>query len=342
MSKNYTFILNSKEYKFKFNLKLFSKLGDTLSEKLINNGKYLIQSKVSNENFQTFLDFLNEKIKYPEINVDNYFDYLQLSEEFNNILSHYLSSQEFDNIRNISILKNAKTIEVIDKGIIEEYIAKHLDYYLEFFSSDMSQIPTTTLYNIFHHKNRILCNHERAYQFINDNNSKNIFILLKTLDASKISEESFNESFSKKNKHYGFSPEFSLSFISELKNQMKDVMMHQMHMMEQMKSFFDQEIGLFNKNYDSLAKKLDDTQNDIKNLSQKVESIENEVKVIRKDVDKIIEENQDSKINIENLSQKVEKIENEVKKIPLVIDHNYGIIQWNYQTTDKRMWRKCF
>ena len=59
----------------------------------------------------------------------------------------------------------------------------------------MSEIPCTTLYNIFQHKNRVLNNQERAYQFLKQifegtksgfHNEKSICILFETLDWLKV------------------------------------------------------------------------------------------------------------------------------------------------------------
>ena len=336
MSSDYAFLLNNKEYKVQFSLELFNKLGDAISEELVNKKKYFVQSKVSNESFQAFFDFLNEKSQYPEINMDNYYDYFQLSEEFNKNLSDYLSRQEFDSIKNISILKNASSSESADNSFTVKYIAEHLDFYLEFFSKEMSEIPINTLYNIFHHENRILNNHERAYQWIkgslsksgndNDNNfnenQTSLCVLLNTLDGTKISEQSFNESFSKRDENFGFAPQFSLSFISEIKKQMGDIMAQQMQMMNQMKSLFDQKIDSFHASFQSLAKKLDDTNDEVKKLTQSVANVERDVKTIagnderiKEDHNRIAEQNERTKSGIESLTEKVGKIESDIKQI---------------------------
>ena len=336
MDKNYVFILNGQEYTIQFSLKLFNKLGDAICRELINTEKYLVRSNVSNENFQVFLDFLNDKIQTPELTTNNYYDYFLLSEEFNKNLSDYLSKQEFNNIKNLSILKNAKTEEARDKSYFEEYIAEHLDYYLEFFSKEMSQIPLQTLYNVFQHKNRILNNHERAYKFIkeiltksdNDNNTnlnanhKNACILLQTLDATKISEDSFNESYSKKSDNFGFAPEFNLSFVSEIKIQMNALMKQQMQMMEKMNSLFDQKIVSFHESVQVLTKKIDETNDEVKKLSQKVGSIESKVDGILKNdgetkakIDEISTDNKNIKTDIESLSKKVGSIESKADGI---------------------------
>lgn len=176
----------------------------------------------------TFIDFLYEKTDYPQITDDNYYQYLLLSNEFNNILSGYLTRPEFDEIRIKSNLKNAISKENIDKSLCEEYIAQHLDYYLETYGNEMSNIPYTTLHNIFVHKKRVLNNHERANKFItkifkegcneNDGHKKLICTLYETLDGEKLDEKSFKELLDKKDEHFGFVPKFNTSFISSFNN----------------------------------------------------------------------------------------------------------------------------
>lgn len=82
---------------------------------------------------------------------------------------------------------------------------------------EMQHIPITSLYNIFYHKDRVLHNHEIAYNFItqNDNQNQSLFILLRSLEGQKLTKESLNDSFLQIEKHFGFAPKCDFSFIEK-------------------------------------------------------------------------------------------------------------------------------
>ena len=308
MSKNFIFVLNNQdEIETPFSVKLLGKLGDEISQKIFS-GKYYVQSQVSRESFQTFLDYLYDKKENPELTVDNYYEFQVLSEEFNGNLREYLSKEEFENIKSLSILKHSTTEDKGDVSSCEEYIATKLDYFLENYSKEMREMRTTTLYNIFKHEKRQLKNHERAYEFIKEvvkSGKESNCVLLKTLDGIEMSEKSIEEAFCNKEKNYGFLPEFNLSFISDIKSQMNTIMNQQIQMMNSINSMLNEKINSIQDNYLLLSQKIDESNNKI---------------------DKIITENEKTKNDIENLSQKVEKIiegnENTKEKITNLLSIN--------------------
>ena len=115
---------------------------------------------------------------------------------------------------------------------IEKDIAADLDFYLDQYKEQMSQVPETSLYNIFNHESRQLNNHNAAYQFIieninkNNENKRSFCILIATLDALKMSEKLIQESNLHQEEHFGFVPKSSDSLIcslnksiTEMKNQ---------------------------------------------------------------------------------------------------------------------------
>lgn len=54
MDTNFIFVLNNRdEIKIPFSIKLLSKLGEAISQKIFKE-KYYVQSKVSQESFETF------------------------------------------------------------------------------------------------------------------------------------------------------------------------------------------------------------------------------------------------------------------------------------------------
>ncbi|KAK8835970.1 hypothetical protein M9Y10_040167 [Tritrichomonas musculus] len=304
MSKDFIFVFNSQdEIKTPFSVKLLGKLGDEIGQKIFS-GKYYVQSEVSRESFQTFLDYLYDKKENPELTVDNYYEFQVLSEEFNGNLREYLSKKEFENIKSLSILKHSTTEVKGDVSSCEEYIAKNLDYFLENYSKEMREMRTTTLYNIFKHEKRQLKNHERAYEFIKEvvkSGKESNCVLLKTLEGIEMSEKSIEEAFCNIEKNYGFLPEFNLSFISDIKSQMNTIMNQQIQMMNSINSMLNEKINSIQGNYLLLSQKIDESNNKIENLSQKVE--------------KIIEGNGNTKEKIVNLSQKIEESSNETANL---------------------------
>ncbi|KAK8870903.1 hypothetical protein M9Y10_008815 [Tritrichomonas musculus] len=317
MSEEYILILNDQEIKFHFNSKWVPKLGESISDSLISSKKYFIKSKVSRANFDIFLDFLNEKIGYPSIDPNNYYDYYQLSKEFNDILENYLSKREFDEFCKISMLENAKTNENIDKQLCILYISENLDYYLQYQPNNLSKIPYQTLYNIFRHEKRILNNHENAYQFIkqilNESNAngdemkKSICVLIGTLDGNKLNEESLKESISMKEEHFGFVPKINSTIFNsfnDIVSNLKDQLLgQQIQIFNDIKVYFDSKIDSIQSNNQNVTKEITETKNLVTNLSERIQSIENNIQLI-------LNHNNDTQNKIQSIVRQIDDLKN--------------------------------
>lgn len=329
MNLSHAFVLNGTIIPFEFTLKFGNKIGDAISNELIKNNKYNVQSAVSKENFKIFLDFLNsEEVKYPEVNLENYYDFYLLSKEFNNILFHHLSKSEYDEICTISMLNAAIRKDINNKIYCKEYIAKNLDNYLAFYEEKMSEIPITTLYGIFNHEERILNNQERAYQFIKKNQSKNIndknsfCILYETIDAIKINVESFNECFSQKDEHIKFLPKLRFSVNDSINKNFSDFKNQIENKFEQtFNDFFQQQKQMMNEII-TLSKQTKEAFQDIKSMTENIESIQNDIKQMNENNDKtqlkfqqISDENSQIKDEIKNLSNSIKNVDNEITQI---------------------------
>ena len=333
MSEEYILILNDQEIKFHFNSKWVPKLGESISDSLISSKKYFIKSKVSRANFDIFLDFLNEKIGYPSIDANNYYDYYQLSKEFNDILENYLSKPEFDEFCKISMLENAKTNENIDKQLCILYISENLDYYLQYQPNNLSKIPYQTLYNIFRHEKRILNNQENAYQFIkqilNESNAngdemkKSICVLIGTLDGNKLNEESLKESISMKEEHFGFVPKINSTIFNsfnDIVSNLKDQLLgQQIQIFNDIKVYFDSKIDSIQSNNQNVTKEITETKNLVTNLSERIQSIENNIQLIlnhnndtQNKIQSIVSQIDDLK---NNQNQTLQKCENNIQQI---------------------------
>lgn len=347
MGEEYILILNDQEIPIQFNSKLVLKLGENISDTLISSKKYFVKSKVKRNNFDIFLDFLNSKIENPSIDSNNYYDYFQLSKEFNNILSDYLSKPEFDEICKISMLNNAIINENSDKQLCESYISENLDYYIQYHKNNLSKIPYTTLYNIFQHKKRVLNNHENAYQFIkhvlNESNSnngvekKNICVLLGTLEGNKLNEESLKESISKKEEHFGFVPKIESTIfnsfnniVSDLKIQLEnkykqtvnDLMEKQIQLFNDFKVYFDSKFDSIKTNNENFTKEIKETKNLVTNLSEKIQNIENNIK-------QMSNKNDDAQNKIQNIISQVDDLKNNQNQILQKCDNNNSLLIQN-------------
>ena len=214
--KKFTFILKNTEFQRQLNFNHLTQMADNVRDALFSSEKYEVQSDVDIQNFKSFLDYYAEQIPLPTINSDNIFDFRQLSKEFN-ILTDYFSSSEYDSIYKMSVLKNAESSDNKDRSQCEEFISQNLDFFLSNYSSEMGSLPLNSLYNIFYNKNRKLKSHKEAYLFITKQEHKSdIFVLLNSLDCSELDDEMIDDSISKREERFGFSPLFSIERYKQL------------------------------------------------------------------------------------------------------------------------------
>lgn len=213
------FYLNSTEFQFPCSMKLLKQIPsqyEELSDLLIGEHKYDVQSPVQNEIFQMFLDFWqNETL--PEFNKYNIWDFYLLSNEFG-IMTDYITSPQFEQLFNITYLihseqESSNNIQIthnFDRTFIERKIALNLQDYLVTSPDDLFQMPLNSLYNIFSHPESNLQDHEMAYKLIlksAENQNEDLYVLLSFLDGSKInSTEIRSESFIQRYNHFGFLP----------------------------------------------------------------------------------------------------------------------------------------
>ena len=105
-----------------------------------------------------------------------------------------------------------------DKSQNEKYIAMHLDECIEKYEQELLKIPLNSLVNIFFHKERILNDHQKAYDFIIKESFSNINlnILLQSIDGEKLNIQSQFESLSKINERRGYLPIFNQNFLEPI------------------------------------------------------------------------------------------------------------------------------
>lgn len=224
-SEHHLLILKGKPFYIPFSFKSLTDCPQ-IFRILFNEKKYEVQSDVSESVFQSFLDFWVKDVK-PDINIDNYYEFCLLNQEFQyQSFENFLNSKEDilnEYKRNLIKLKDKSTD---DKFLIEQKISRNLDIYLIKYQEEMMSLPIQQLYRLFSNSSLTLENPDYAYQSImsryNETNDSEIFILLPFLDGKKLGKENLEECFQKKEEHGNFLPKFDFSSFNDSLNQ-KDV-----------------------------------------------------------------------------------------------------------------------
>ena len=321
MSRTYSFYANGQQYQFQAKRDLFYKLGDRIFEELTNFDQYQVIAKISSQNFQDFLDFLLKKKGFPSLDIDNFYDYLLLSNEFNNVLDDYLKRDEFSDICQKSMIKSVTSKEVSDKSLCEKHISEKLDVYLLLFEKEMSTVSFNSLYNIFTHEERKLLNQENAYQFIkkifnntnDDQTKKSICILFETLDANQISAESFKESISLLKEHFNFSPKHDLSFLNSLTQKVNEM---QQEIITQIKNYFDQkinnELSQINDIKDNINQNNDQIQASVNGIQEEIQQITVKINELQNNTDNLSNGKEETNRNLNSLSEQLTSIQDKI------------------------------
>ena len=193
MEIQHTLILNGRRFLFSLSYErsaeLFTQLNREIGIKFMRNEDYVVEAQVTDEVFQSFLNYLQNS-QEPEINANNAFEFYLLSNEFGVLKNHFTEDSDREVIRGAKIDcllasydNNHQKRGNWDRSSYELYIAKDLDYYISNLSEKLYQVPINSLYNIFYHAERVLNDHKKAYKFIaaklegnennNDNNNNN-------------------------------------------------------------------------------------------------------------------------------------------------------------------------
>lgn len=207
--KPFQLILNNKFFQIPVKFNHLNDIPPSILNTLVTdpNHRYYVKSDVTEEVFQNFIDYLVED-QIPDIQEDDFYLYYELCEEFNLMDLIYQKKPGIN-----QYLINIKGLQYSKKNYlpkIEEEISQHLDEYLDQEGELLMNAPIQSLYNIFNHCNRHLKNHDVAYELIKrqfeNNHDPKIFILIESLDGSKLSQKNLEESLSLKNLHYNYEP----------------------------------------------------------------------------------------------------------------------------------------
>lgn len=214
MNPLYVYIKSSNEH-FIVTVPILNKIRNEHIIDVLMNGqehKYEVISEINENTFRSFWNYMTNGDP-PVINANNYDEYRQLSDEFGVLNEEIQDSSNPLNLINMLNQPNE------NKKSIEKLIAQKLDFIIENFPNNLQNVEINSLYNIFHHDERVLQNHDRAYLFIKNsaqNLNQNFFILLKCLDAEKFNDkDNLYDSFKNRQEHLDFCPQNLFNVINK-------------------------------------------------------------------------------------------------------------------------------
>ena len=131
------FLLNSISYSVRLNFEALNSINNAISTRLFQDHEYYVQSDVSAEVFQSFINYLFQvNTDIPNITPDNIEQYYLLNEEFqSNTIANLIETQraKFDEFT--VNLRNLRNPHIKDKSRIEQLIAHNLDEYVNLFTN---------------------------------------------------------------------------------------------------------------------------------------------------------------------------------------------------------------
>lgn len=286
---------------------VYPRILKNLDISIISNLKYLIQSSISDEVFDSFIKFLNLE-SIPEINTKNVTEYSTLSQE--------LKFRDLEMLVEKFIKEKKECDEVIQQlistekrentALLENLIASHLDYYIENHPDLLSSLKLTTLYNIFNSNQRVLHDEGKALLFlmnIIEKGKHDFAILLPSINGENIDQiliqkvinsDFFNTvNFTPNIKNqaiknfYHFIDETKSSqekLASELNAEIKQVVTN-------LTSVIDEKVNKINQRLDDrfneLNQRIDDLERKVESATQKCKKCDTKIQKISKDIDLI-------------------------------------------------------
>ncbi|KAK8875598.1 hypothetical protein M9Y10_005767 [Tritrichomonas musculus] len=285
------------------NKEIYSKLLFTPSH------TYIVKSNVDDSIFQSFINYWVDE-KEPKIQLENYYQYYLLSQEFNlmeNLLE--LSKENWNTYeQNLYILSIPSKI---DKSQIEQIVSEDLDEYLEKYGKELMNLSIQTLINIFNNEQRKLTKHNLAYELIvkyyEETKKDNIFVLLGTLNGHELNEFNFLESIMKKDERYEYIPQIKLSYFHDFSlkiSNLEKVINNFYQVYEEQSQTIEELKNTIKQNQDTFSKELSKMNSLIQQLNDKYQNLSNEMK----------QKASSDSVNQQQQSKKYQYLENEVKQ----------------------------
>ena len=313
-NETFQFTLRSKTYNAPL---IYSRLADispNISKSLIFglNHQYHIESDVSDEVFQSFIQYLISD-EIPDIQINNINEFSELSKEFH-LLEEVIQNkkEEFgEYLVNLNCLYSKNSL------FYEEQIASNLDEYLEKYGQELMKKPVQSLFNVFNHEKRRLTKHDLAYELIKQHhestNDFDIFILLDKLDGSKLSRSNFLESLSLREERLNHMPIIDFSYLSN--------MFDKQTKLEEKVAELDSEIKNIQQEHEKEMKNMNDTHsNEIGEMKEMIESLTNRIKAIENKNQKLPNSQKNQSNNHDELKRIVNNHLHEIENIQPISD----------------------
>lgn len=240
MSSSSFFIFNNEKVQIDF--EIYEKLPLEIKKEIFHKGEYYIQAPVSRSILDSFFEYIKDNNNKPTINISNIEDYILLNNELI-VMSDYINEFKFVDISKISLCCK----ENIDTSVTEKEIAQNLDYFLNNYSEEMYNISIPKLLNIMNHKEKVLKNHNKAYEFIKHGleNNTNFCIFFDLIDFMDLSKEHINDFISNKNKYFGLTPKLNVSLYESINQKLEEIKFQQEQTLNKM---IQNENNQYNKN----------------------------------------------------------------------------------------------
>lgn len=270
---------------------------------------YHVKSNVSEEVFQSFLNYLIND-EEPDINLDNINQYYEISQEFN--LLQKIISAKIHSFGEYFVNINGLMQKNTDLSKYEESIAINLDDYIEKYGSSLMQSPIQSLYNIFSHPKRNLNDHNRAYnvitQYFDETKNSSIFVLLDTLDGSKLTKSNLSEALALRQERMNHMPNVDFEFVSRVISKEEEL--------ESKFATFSSEFSSFKEKVEEDMKRMKKEHNDEiqgmkNNYNVQIQNLKNMLNLTNQNYEKEIN---DFKKQISDNDKKHEKEISEIKK----------------------------
>lgn len=180
VEKTCSFFLNDKIFQIPRRYELINNISSTIVKQLFEQDEYYVHSKVKEETFQNFINFLLNR-ELPTYHADDILEYVDLFQEFE-IKQDLLQTENERDLYKKAVIQDliSSNQNKERKLASEKYVAEHLDEFLEKYPTEMKRININSLCNIFFHKYRNLASHDLAYRFITkiiQKESENSFLI---------------------------------------------------------------------------------------------------------------------------------------------------------------------
>lgn len=311
----HTILLDNKEFQilidYRREMQILPNLPQKIGMRFLKNECYEVQSRVSHQILQKFLDFWAHGTE-PEVNSDEIFEYYLLSQEFG-LMGEYLSKKIDNSSFNSSILKylSEKRNCPIDKSDYEQYIAMNLNSFLEDKEDDMMRIPLISLINIFFHKKRVLNDQQKAFNFIekllnsSNENHMDYSILLSSLNADQLNKENIIDCIERADEHFGFHPKVFSSFFTS----------------------YNEKIDQLTQENQKLKMLLNESGNNNLRMQTKQNQLNSQVKEYEKRIQELESNNLQTQTKLDQLNSQFKEYEKKIQelennKIQMQLEHD--------------------